>query len=38
MRGDGGRDEDDLIEVEGLPNFFCTPEMTEMDGVEGPSE
>jgi len=34
----GGRDKDDLLELECLPNFFCAPEMTEMDGIEGPSE
>jgi hypothetical protein len=34
----GGRDEDDLLELEGLPDFFCTPEMAQMNGIEGPSE
>jgi len=38
MGRNGGRDEDDLLELEGLPNFFCTPEMTKMDGIEGPSK
>jgi hypothetical protein len=38
MGRNGGRDENDLIEPECLPNFFCSPEMTEMDGVEGPSK
>jgi hypothetical protein len=36
MGGNGGRDEDDLTELECLPNFFRAPEMTEMDGIEGP--
>jgi len=38
MRWNGGSDEDDLLKVESLPNFFCTPEVPQMDGVEGPSE
>jgi hypothetical protein len=38
MGRNGGRDEDDLLELEGLPNFFCTPEMTKMNGIEGPSK
>jgi len=28
MGWNGGRDEDDLLKVECLPNFFGTPEMT----------
>jgi len=38
MGGDGGRNEEDLLELECLPNFFCTPEMTKMDGIEGASK
>ena len=38
MGRNGGRDEDDLIELECLPNFFCTSEMTKMDGIEGTSK
>jgi len=38
MGRNGGRDENDLIEVEGLPNLFGPSEMAEMDGIEGPSE
>jgi hypothetical protein len=38
MGRDGGRDEDDFLELEGLPNFLCTPEMTQMYGIEGPSK
>jgi hypothetical protein len=38
MRWNGGRDEDDLLELERLPDFLCTPEMTEMDRIEGPSK
>jgi hypothetical protein len=38
MGRNGGRDKDDLVELECLPNLFRTPEMTEMDGVEGPSK
>lgn len=38
MGWNGGRDEDNLLKVECLPNFLCTPEVTQMDGIEGPSE
>ncbi len=38
MGGERGRNEDNLVELECLPNFFRTPEMTQMDGIEGPSE
>ena len=38
MGRNGGRDEDDLIQLECLPDLFGTPEVTEMDGVEGPSK
>jgi len=36
VRWDGGRDEDDLLESECLPNLFCAPEVTQMNGIEGP--
>jgi hypothetical protein len=32
------RDEDNLLKPECVPNFFSTPEMTKMDGIEGPSK
>ncbi len=35
---DGGRNENDLVEPECFPNLFRTPQMTQMDGIEGPSE
>jgi hypothetical protein len=38
MGWNGGRDEDDLRELEGLPDFFRTPEMAQMNGIEGPSK
>jgi len=38
MRGDGGRDEDDFFEVKCPSNFFCPPEVTQMDGVKGSPE
>jgi len=38
MGRNGGRDEDDLLQLEGLPNFLRTPEMTQMNGIEGPSK
>jgi hypothetical protein len=38
MGRNGGGDEDDLLELEGLPNLFRTPEVAEMDGIEGPSK
>jgi hypothetical protein len=38
MGRNGGRDEDNLLELEGLPNLLCTPEMTQMNGIEGPSK
>jgi hypothetical protein len=38
MGGNGGGDEDDLLKKECLPNLFCTPEVTQMDGIESPSE
>jgi hypothetical protein len=34
----GGRDEDDLIELECLPNLFRTPEVAKMNGVESSSK
>jgi len=34
----GRRDENNLIKLECLPNFFCPSEMAEMDRIEGPSE
>jgi hypothetical protein len=36
MGWNGGRDEDDLLKVEGFSNFLCSPEVTQMDGIEGP--
>jgi hypothetical protein len=38
MGRDRGSNKDDLIKTEGYPNFFSTPEMTQMDGIESPSE
>jgi len=38
MGWDRGWNEDHLLELECLPNFFRTPEMTQMDGVEGTSK
>jgi len=38
MGWNGCRDEDHLLESEGLPNLFRPPEMTPMDGIEGSSE
>jgi hypothetical protein len=38
MGWDGCGDEDHFLEAEGLPNFFRAPEVTQMDGIEGPSE
>jgi hypothetical protein len=38
MGWNGGRNEEDLLEVESLSNFFRPPEVTQMDGVEGPAE
>ena len=38
MGWDGCWDKDHLREAECLPNFFCPPEVTQMDGIECPSE
>jgi hypothetical protein len=38
MGWNGGRDEYDLFKVKGLPNFLCTPEVPQMDGIEGTAE
>jgi len=38
MGWNGGSDEDDLLKVESLPNFFCTPEVPQMDGVKSSSK
>jgi hypothetical protein len=38
MGRDGGRDEDDLLEAKCFSNFFRSPEVTQMDGIEGPPE
>ena len=38
MGRNGGRDENDLLESQCLPDLFRSPEMTEMDGIEGPSK
>jgi len=35
MGWNGGRYENDLVKVERLSNFLCTPEVTQMDGIEG---
>jgi hypothetical protein len=35
MGRDRGRDEDNLLELKCLANFFRTSEVTQMDGVEG---
>jgi hypothetical protein len=33
-----GRDENDLLQMKCLPNFFYTPEVTQMNRIEGPSK
>jgi len=38
MGWDRGRNENNLIELKRLPNFFRTPEVTQMDRVEGASK
>jgi hypothetical protein len=38
MGWDRGRNENNLLELKCLANFFRTPEVTQMDGVEGASE
>jgi hypothetical protein len=38
MRRKGCRNEDHFLEAKGLPDLLCSPEMTQMDGVEGPPE
>jgi hypothetical protein len=38
MRGNGGRDENNLLEIESFSNLFCPPEVTQMDGIEGSSK
>jgi hypothetical protein len=38
MGRDRGRDEDNLLELKCLANFFRTSEVTQMDGVEGASK
>jgi len=38
MGRDRGRNEDNLLEVKCLTNFFRTPEVAQMDGVEGASK
>jgi hypothetical protein len=38
MGRDRGRNEDNLLELKCLINFFRTPEVTQMDGVEGASK
>jgi len=38
MGWDGGRDEDDLLEVKCFSNFFRPPEVPLMDRVEGSSK
>jgi hypothetical protein len=38
MGRNGRRDEDNLLKPECLPNFFSTPEMTKVDGIESPSK
>jgi hypothetical protein len=38
MGRDRGRNEDNLLELECLPDFFRPPEVTQMDGIEGPAE
>jgi len=38
MGWNGGRDENDLLEVEYFSNLFCPPEVTQMDGIEGSPE
>jgi hypothetical protein len=36
MGRDRRRNEDDLLELECLPNLFRPPEVTQMNGVESP--
>ena len=38
MRRDSCRDEDHFLKVKSLPNLLCSPEVTQMDGIECPSE
>ena len=38
MGRNGCWDEDHSFKPEGLLNLFCSPEMTQVDGIEGPSE
>src|SRR5208337_3659485 len=38
MGRDRGRDEDNLLELKCLANFFRTSEVTQMDGVDGAPE
>jgi hypothetical protein len=38
MGWNGGRDENNLLQMKCLPNFFYTPEVTQMDGIEGAAE
>ncbi len=38
VRRVGGRDKDYFLKSEGLPNVFRSPEMTQMDGIEGSSK
>jgi hypothetical protein len=38
MGRNGGRDEDNLLKPECLPNLFRTPEVAKMNGVESSSK
>jgi hypothetical protein len=38
MGRDRGRNEDNLLELKCLANFFRTSEVTQVDGVEGASK
>jgi len=38
MGGDRGWNEDDLVEIKGLPYLLCPTEMAKVDRIEGPPE
>ena len=38
MGREGSRYEDHFVKAEGFSNLFCSPEVTEMDGIECPPE
>jgi hypothetical protein len=36
MGGNGCRDKNHFLKAEGLQNFFCPPEVAQMDGIKSP--